>query len=291
MNVRAALDGLLAALRDVHLHMKVSRCLVALDVRQVLLGHRERHVDGRDLVDGHERHVVGLHDVALLDGDGAGLAVDGRHDGGVLQLEPGVLHGGLVCLHDGVERVGVGPRLVVLLDGNIAFPCQGRITLCVLLGVHGLGAVADQGGLRLPERRLEGPRVDPEEHFPLSHILPFAEKHLGDLAVHLGLDRYRVVRFHVPDGLDLERNVLPVRSLRDYRHDPRRRLLGLGTGGERQHNAQNEQHQAIDRLPASPRHPAFPCLLYLHIPHSAICIPHIDYHSPIAFKSAASAIL
>jgi hypothetical protein len=50
----------------------------------------------------------------------------------------------------------------------------------------------------------------------LAHILSFFEEDSLDLAADLGPDLDRLVRFHVADGLDLNRNVPLLNTGHDY---------------------------------------------------------------------------
>jgi hypothetical protein len=62
----------------------------------------------------HQRvGVVGLHQVALLDRDLAGVAGHRRPDRAVLQLQPGALYRRLVAAHRGRRAVHVRLDLVV----------------------------------------------------------------------------------------------------------------------------------------------------------------------------------
>ena len=62
-----------------------------LDGRQLGLGNREGHIDGLDLVDGHQFLAVRHDHVALLDGDIASAPVDGRSANGVTELHARVV--------------------------------------------------------------------------------------------------------------------------------------------------------------------------------------------------------
>jgi hypothetical protein len=59
----------------------------------------------------------------------------------------------------------------------------------LLFGVARRGAVAREHRLGLPQRRLEGPRVDREQQLPFADLLPFGEQDgaqlTGDLRAHL----------------------------------------------------------------------------------------------------------
>ena len=111
---------------------------------------------------------VGGDHVALLDGEVAGAAVDGRADLGVAELHAGVFDrglagadirlgafdGGLVRRHRLGDCVGVGAQLLGLILGDDAALEQLGIAVGLRFGVFGLSGVARQIGLGLPERRL-----------------------------------------------------------------------------------------------------------------------------------------
>ena len=82
----------------VRLDRQLAAGLVALDLLELRLGHREGHVDRVDPVD-HDHgvaDVVGLDHVALVQEQVAGAAADRRADLRVGELHPRVLHRGLV---------------------------------------------------------------------------------------------------------------------------------------------------------------------------------------------------
>jgi hypothetical protein len=119
---------------------------VPVDGGELLLGHRERHVDRLHLVDDEERRVAGApdpDDIALVEHEASRAAVDrranariaelklgvvddgfiraggllGRLDGGLVGAHRvlGALHVRLVGAHRGGEGLGIGADAVVLL--------------------------------------------------------------------------------------------------------------------------------------------------------------------------------
>ena len=187
--------------RGQHLHLAAVHVL--LDVVQLRLRHRECDVDGRQLIDGDQIDVVGLDDVALLHHQVSGAAVDRRADGGIAELDLGLLHGrfigldgglralngGLIRLHCLVRGVGIGGVLLALVLGNDALLEQvliaGGLRLRVFmrrdvaaqvgLGLAQLGGVAGQVGLRLADHGVERPPVDAEQQIALFDGVAFLE--------------------------------------------------------------------------------------------------------------------
>ena len=91
---------------------------IFLDLRQILLRHREGNVNGFDLIDIYQRgHVVGL---ALVHHETAGPAIDRGINGAVQELYAGILNVGLVGCHCRFHRLRTGPELFVLFLRNNA---------------------------------------------------------------------------------------------------------------------------------------------------------------------------
>ena len=110
-------------LGDDRLHPERPRRAVLRDRGQVLLGKGEAHVNRVDLVDHQQRVVgIGLDDVAGVDQEVSGAPVDGRADGAVVELEPGVLHRRLVGADGGLGVADRGlsrdDRCLGIVDGG-----------------------------------------------------------------------------------------------------------------------------------------------------------------------------
>ena len=83
-----------------------------LDLREELLRHRERDVNGLNLVDRQYRVVRGFDDVARIQEQIAGHALQRRTDGGELDVQLVVRNRGVVAQDRALERVQVRARFV-----------------------------------------------------------------------------------------------------------------------------------------------------------------------------------
>lgn len=120
--------------------------MYCLKAGQVLLRHREAHVQRAELIDDHQGGIVLLDDVAAIHQQVARPPVDGRSDGAILQPEPGVLHGGLVGPDGGVHRSQHRRRPVKLPLGGGVLLEKALDPLVVTPGIVGLGLIAGQVG-------------------------------------------------------------------------------------------------------------------------------------------------
>ncbi len=201
--------------------------IVALDVGKKLLRHREGHVNRRHLVNGDQRHIVGLDHVAHLDREIAGASVDGRLDGAVGEVHSCVLYRGFVGGYDLLCRLRLGHDLVVLLARDHAFLVERFPTHRLRLRVRGIGTVPGDISIRLRQRGLVRTAVNDEEQTALLDVLPFAESHLHDLACHHRLHRDGGERLDVADRLHLHGNVFKDGGGNGHGHRVVARLLGL----------------------------------------------------------------
>src|SRR5262245_14994567 len=153
---------------------------VALDDRELLLGHGERDIDGLDLVDHDQGGVTRAarpHDIALVEHQAPGAPVDRRADVRVAELELGVLHGGLVGAH-GLFRA---------LDGGLV----GTDGLLRALDVRLVGA----------DRRREGIGGGPEAVVLLLRDQPALQEVLVALGLHFRIARLGLIPQHGRAGL------------------------------------------------------------------------------------------
>ena len=185
--------------------------------------------------DGHQVAGIGCNYVALLHGDAAGAAVNGRSDGGVAHLHRGRIHGrfgrhdlgagaldgGFVGEHGLGKRIGAGLHLVRLLARDHALIEQSAIACGLVLGVLFIGDVARQVGLRLAQCRciarqvglrlaelgLERTRIDSKEQIALLDGVAFMEGDFGQLAAHLRLHRNGGVSLHVSDDIHIDGDI------------------------------------------------------------------------------------
>jgi hypothetical protein len=195
---------------------------VLLQVGQPRLGNGERDVDGRDLVDDHERRrVVGADEVALVDHQGAGAPRDRRRDGRVLHLHLRVVDGRAVGLDRGFEGGRARPARLELLGRRDAAAGEVGVALRDDPGVGRLRDVALEIGLGLREGRLERPPVELEQDLVLLDVVAFLEVDRRELAGDLRPDGDDRVGFDSPDDADLDRH----RLLHDRGHRDRHRLV------------------------------------------------------------------
>ncbi len=266
------------------MHRQLALSHVALDIAQLRFRNRERDVDRLNLGDGHQFGCIGGHHVALLHRDAARAAVDGRLNGGVVQLDLDVLHrglvghdlragafdGGFVGQHGLGKGVGAGSHLVGLLTRDHALIEQATIPFGLVLGVLFVGDVARQVGLRLAQRGriarqiglclaelgFERPPVDGEQQVALLHGIAFVERNLGQLAAHLRFHADGGIGFHIADDIDVDGNV-PLRHHRHYHGDrpalasaaPASRPARLHAGiiASRQDDTDGDQNQDCSR--------------------------------------------
>ena len=93
--------------------------------------------------------------------------VDRRADGAVLEVESGVLHRRAARRGHGLRGLGVGAELRVGVLGDEILLEQLEVALLLRAGLGGGRGVALMRRLGLPQRRLERPRVDAEQHLAL----------------------------------------------------------------------------------------------------------------------------
>ena len=65
----------------------------------------------------------------------------GSRDGGIIQVQPGLLHGGFVHLHGGSEHLGLGAHGVVLLLRHVVLFDEVGVALGLDFGVGRLRPV------------------------------------------------------------------------------------------------------------------------------------------------------
>jgi hypothetical protein len=100
--------------------------------------------------------------------------------------------------------------------GDNTFFFQAGVALCLNPGIFRLRLIVLHLANGFCEVRLERPFVQLKQLLALAHILSFFEEDSLDLAADLGPDLNRLVRFHVADGLDLNRNVPLFNTGHDY---------------------------------------------------------------------------
>ena len=218
-------------------HRQLALRHVPLDVAQLRFGHREGHVDGLHFGDGHQVAGIGGDDVALLHGDVAGAAVDGRADGGVAQSAPwrcrrplvtatiwaralsmAALSASTVCDSASAldaHLVGLLARDHALVEqlprSGLAWSCAyfSLATSRARLACAWLSAAVSRARFACAwlSWACEGPRIDGEQQIALLDGVAFVEGDFGQLAAHLGLHRDGGVSLHVADDVDIDRNV------------------------------------------------------------------------------------
>ena len=194
---------------------------------QVLLGQGEHDVDRVQLGQRDDR-AGGGHHVARVDRADAGQAVNRRADLGVIELDLGIAHRGLVGRHRRLV-LGHGVLLGDLVD-------LGHV-LAVLRILRALVVAARGGKQRLvllaPGNRLvivglEGARVDARQHLALLHRLPLGELDAEQPPRDLRQHRHRVERLHRAQRSQVHRHVLLDHRHHGHRH--RRRVAALAIG-------------------------------------------------------------
>jgi len=191
-------------------------------------------VDGDELAAG----VVDAHEIALVDGDVAGAAGEGRTDVAIIELEPGVGGDGLAGELLGLEGAGgIGDGLELFLEDESAL-VQGSVTVDLRLGGAELDLDALKVGLGGAQGVLKGAGIDLEEAVALFHILPLDEVDLheraGDLRAHGGA----ATGLDGTDGLEGEGHDLALGFAHDHRggtagaRAAARGGVGLGATGD-----------------------------------------------------------
>ena len=135
--------------------------------------------------------------------------------------------GGLVRVHRGGIGLGLGTQLATLLMGDDALCLQGRVATLLNSGILRLRFIVLHLADGFLKVRLKRPFVQLKQQLAFTHILSFFEEDFLDLAIDLGPDLHRLIRFNVADGLDLQRDIL----LLDTRHHHRRRGTACGGRG------------------------------------------------------------
>ena len=155
-------------------------------LRQAALGQGEDDVDGIDLVDHHQRGLVGLDEGPRVGQVGPRPAGDGREDAAIVQVQPGLLDlrlPGADRLPQDHGRVGV---LLGLGARHGALGLQLRVAVRLVLGELQLGLGLGQLGRGGAQRGLVGGGVDGVEQVPGAHRLALFEMARQDLAPHPG---------------------------------------------------------------------------------------------------------
>src|SRR3990170_4981440 len=185
----------------------------------MLLWDGKSHVDGTELIDHHQRRaVVDPHQVPLVHQQASYLAVDRRVEVAVGQLNFDVFHRRLVRVDHRLQRVGIGPDLVILLLGNVLFLQQIRVTARLFARVLQLRHVPRQVRFGLFHRGFEGTRIDGEEHLSFLDVLPFLEVGLREHAGNLTLDGDGGKRLAVADRTNLDGYGLLLGRYYQHRH-------------------------------------------------------------------------
>jgi len=176
---------------------------------EMLFRHVEVDENGGDLMDHHQRNVVGLDQVSGVDQQVAGASGQGRADLAVIQVEFGGTHGGEVAIErrlgandaglSGARRftgdIGAGLSLVGLRAGDDARLGEFGVAIGVTLVESGLGCVASEVGLHLADLGavarhvgfglakgfLVRSRVDLKQQITFGNILAFGEADAQEL--------------------------------------------------------------------------------------------------------------
>lgn len=218
-------------------HREPSGRQTVLDLGKVFLGNGKGYVDRSYLVDRNQRRIlVCLDDVPRMHRQVAGSARKGRAYGAVGEFDPGVLHGGPVGGNIRRECLRLGAVLLILLLGHDPFCQQLGIAFRVLAGIARLDQISGKICFRFFQGGGIGTRIYGKQEIALFHVLPFGKVNAHHLTAHLGLDRHRGIGLHIADGLDLNRNRLPLHLCEHDRHRRLYRwflLLG-GAGAQRE---------------------------------------------------------
>ena len=195
---------------------------------EVLFRHVEVDEDGRDLMDHHQRNVVGLHQIAGVDQQVAGASGEGRADLAVTEIELGGGRRRSDRYRARPWRSRCRPGWRARIRGRRRRWCcawsdwdarddagfgEFGVAIGIALVEFGLGGIAGQGGFRLgdlgavaghvgfglAESFLVGARIDLEEKIALGDVLAFGEADAQKLAGDLRFDLHDGGRFHGAD--------------------------------------------------------------------------------------------
>ena len=169
------------------------------DFRQKLFRHAELDVNRMNLVDGDQRVVRRLDDVARVSLQAARLAINRGTDMTKFQIQERVGDGRLVCRHGASCCVEAGlVRFRLILRNNFV---REQFLIARIIGhlIFQLPGVACQICARLIQRRLRRARVNREQQRIRFHLVAFLEMHLLQNAADLRMDGRRRDRHHVAD--------------------------------------------------------------------------------------------
>ncbi len=143
---------LLLGQRDLHCQLVLGHVLA--HGGQLLLGNREIDVDGMHLVDDDHGSVgVGLDEIAGVNEQVTGAAVDRRANLAVLEIQARGLDGSFVGFHRGRQRGSCSLDLIVLLARADILPEQNGIASLVGGGLAILRAILGEIRLGLTQAR------------------------------------------------------------------------------------------------------------------------------------------
>ena len=148
-------------------------------------------MDRVQLLDNRQRRGFVLADQRAFGHQGAANAPGNRcGHGGIAQVQPGTLDGGLVGGHFGVGLAQGGAGVVVLLAADgVAFD-QLAVALFLQARLERIGLGLAQVGLGTVQVGLERRRVNTEQHVALLDVVAFVEHplhdHPGDPGAYFG---------------------------------------------------------------------------------------------------------
>ena len=200
----------------------------------------EPHEDRPNLVDHHERRrAARAHQVAALHQQTARLSGDRRADDRVVEVELCLRHGGPIGPKRRLGGRGDGELLIAFLRRDHLGVEQLFVPLGVGLRVHPVCAVTGEHGQRLLVGVPVRSRVDVKECLALLNVLTFLEVDGLDDAIDLGSHRDALHWGHDPIRLDdVGHRGAPGGHDADHRDRPRRPILLLAAGSQRQGKAQ-----------------------------------------------------
>ena len=153
------------------------------------------------------RCIGGLDDIAFIDQANARAPGDGCDHVGVGEDGPRIVDGGLVELELGFELGDHRFLRVELLFVDSIGDSQPGVTLEIKAGICELCFVLRLLRDGLVVCSLVGDRVDLGQHVPLVDVLPFPERNLDELAVHLGAYRDRIERLCGAYAVEIDGNI------------------------------------------------------------------------------------
>src|SRR6185369_4773496 len=194
------------------------------DLRQIIFGNAEQHVDWLQL--GDDEHAVGIggmNDVARIDQTQTDSSGDRRSDAAIGDLNFGVVDLSLIDVYDALILMDRGDLCVELLLRDRILAIGDLVTVEIDLCVFKQRLIALKLSLGLGQLRLKRTRIDLRQQLALFDHLTFTIIDTHQLTIHTAFDSHRVERRNRTECIDVHADVAFLSNGRRYRDTWRRR--------------------------------------------------------------------